>query len=86
MTFVKLFDTPRGQLLAFLDDGDTEHFNIAVIGASVRGVQARANLGYDDEEARQRNFDKIDQARAADLAESLFQAADQFAPHEVAHG
>jgi hypothetical protein len=81
--FAKVFATPHGQLLAYIDYSDEdEEFRIRVIGAPVRGVTPAANLGYFTEDARQTGFDRIDQQLADDTAKSLFETADQLAPVE----
>lgn len=81
--FAKLFATPHGQFLAYVDyDDEDEQYVIRTIGAPVRGVVPKANLGYDDKDSRARGFAKIDQAGADEMAKSLFAAADQFAPNE----
>lgn len=60
--FAKLFDTPHGQLLAYLDDDtDSKDFNIVVRGAAVNGVIPSAKLSYDSEESRLSGFDKFSQ-------------------------
>jgi hypothetical protein len=83
--FAKLFDTSRGQLLAFknYDAAEDEH-RVTVIGAAVRGVEPKANLGYDDERRRDAGFEKIDQVGAEQMAEQLFRTAESCAPKESA--
>jgi len=70
--FAKLFDTPHGQLLAYLDDDEEERPSIRVIGAYVRGVRPAANLGYDDDDAQRRGFEKFDQEMANGTAADFF--------------
>lgn len=67
--FAKLFDTPHGQLLVFMEDGDDEPV-IRVIGAVYEGVQPSATLsGWpNDEEGQQAAFDSIGQEQANNLA------------------
>jgi hypothetical protein len=79
--FAKLFATPHGQLLAYIDyEAEDEQYVIRTVGAAVRGVVPKANLGYDSEEARQDAFGKIDEAMADRTARTLFETADRFAP------
>jgi hypothetical protein len=70
--FAKIFDTPHGQLLAFMDTEDDEPV-IVVKGEAYKGVLASASLsGWKDEEVgQQREFDEIDQAKAEDTAKFL---------------
>ncbi len=71
--FAKLFDTPDGQLLAFLDETDDSEPAVTVIGARVEGVRPKVKMsGWPDGEAGQRlAFDKIDQALANKSAADL---------------
>lgn len=77
--FAKLFDTPHGQLLAYLDEDDNEQPCVRVIGAYVRGVRPAANLGYEDEAAALEGFNRIDQAGAEEMAERFHNLADGLA-------
>jgi hypothetical protein len=82
--FAKLFDTPHGQMLYYLDDTDDEEPAIMVIGAYVRGVRPSAKLsGWPDEEAGQlRAFAEIEQAAADETAAAFYRMADDLAPRD----
>lgn len=84
--FAKLFATPHGQLLVFLDETEEGDPAITVKGAPVRGVNPTAKMsGWTDGEAGQlRNFSKIDQEHADMLAQQLFASADSLAPRDAA--
>lgn len=71
--FAKLFDTPDGQLLAFLDSTDDYEPAIKVIAAAVNGVVPSATLSgwTDGEQGQQRAFTLIDQAAAEHHAKAL---------------
>ena len=73
--FAKIFNTPHGQLLAFMDTENDEPV-IVLKGAAFKGVVPSATLsGWKDEEAgQQREFDEIDQAKADDTAKALHSA------------
>ena len=75
--FAKLFDTPDGQLLAFMDTEDDEPV-VVLKGEPRHGVLPSMTLsGYpDDEEGQKREFEAIDQAKADETAKSLAAALD----------
>jgi hypothetical protein len=79
-TFAKLFDTPHGQLLVFMDMDNDEPI-LRVMGAPVRGVcPATSFSGWDDPDVGQRKaFDMTDQEHAEKLAAALFAMADKVA-------
>lgn len=73
--FAKLFDTPHGQLLAYLDEDDEGQPAITVIGADYRGVRPSAKLsGYSDATQAQ-VFNEFDQSSADKMAANLHLAA-----------
>ena len=70
--FAKLFVTPHGQLLAFLDETDEGDPAISVIAASVGDIRPQAKLsGWDDDGGQARAFERIDQAAAEQFAADL---------------
>jgi len=73
--FAKLFDTPHGQLLAFMDTEDDEPV-VVLKGEPRNGVLPSVTLsGYSDEEVGQkREFEAIDQAKADSTAKSMHDA------------
>lgn len=83
MTFAKIFDTPHGQLLAFMDTENDEPV-IVLKGEPYKGVIPSATIsGWDDEEVgQQREFDAIDQAKAEGTAKSLRQAVASLMKNE----
>ena len=70
--FAKLFVTPHGQLLAFMDMENDEPV-IVLKGAEYKGVQPIAMLSgwADNEEGQRREFDAIDQEKAEQTASQL---------------
>lgn len=77
--FAKLFDTPHGQLLVYLDGDEDCDPIIVVVGAPVRGVVPKANLGYDSYADRLSGFARFTQERAEETAASLHATADRYA-------
>ena len=80
-TFAKLFNTPHGQLLYYLDETEDGQPSITIIGAYVRGLRASAVLsGWPDgEEGQLRNFVTIDQEMAEQTAAHLYRMTDEIA-------
>lgn len=70
--FAKLFDTPHGQLLAVRKyDAESDSDQIVVRGAAVDGVCPTTLHSYESEEAAERQFATIDQAKAERTAARL---------------
>ena len=74
--FARIFETPHGQLLAFLTQDDVEKPGICVMGALVRGVRPQVKLSYDDEEAQARGFAELTSDTVNEIAASLHCLAD----------
>lgn len=60
--FVKLFDTPHGQLLVTKEFD--EEYQMAIRGEAIGGASPVARLGYDTKSERDEQFTTIDQAKA----------------------
>lgn len=69
--FAKLFDTPDGQLLAFMDETDDGDPAMVFMAAPINGVSAKAILSWPEVDGQQRAFDMVDQAAAEEHARSL---------------
>jgi hypothetical protein len=83
--FAKLFDTPHGQLLAFLDQTEDYEPAIKLMGAEHAGVCPAMTLsGWDDaEEGQARAFAAIDQAAAEKHAAGFHNMLAKFAGGEA---
>lgn len=77
MKFAKIFDTPSGQFLAFMDTVDDAPV-IVFKGEAYKGVLPSVTIGGwnddDDEAEQQRQFEGIDQAKAEATAAQLRKA------------
>lgn len=83
--FAKLFDTPHGQLLVFLDETDEGEPCLHVIGAYRGGARPAAKIsGWEgDAEAKaEAALAATDQAQADQMAADFAAALAQFAPGE----
>jgi hypothetical protein len=84
--FAKLFETPHGQLLAYLDETDEGDPAITVIGADVNGVRPSAKMsGWPEGEDGQRAaFDKLTQQMAEEQAAAFHHMVAQLAKPSAA--
>jgi hypothetical protein len=69
--FAKLFDTPNGQLLAFLKVGDEGKYDLVVMGEPMSDIHPQLSFGYDSDEAAIQVFNTMDQMKADQTASQM---------------